>query len=85
MLDPAKVFDDKFDDLMQDLHRIVIEHRTMRNLIENCNDYKFLEYFMGQMEFFRKSDSAKAFFDSHYTMFKAKHFSHYLELVKKSA
>ncbi len=86
MLDITKVFDDKFDDLMQDLHRITLEHRTLRNLIENCADYKFLEYFMEQMPSFRKSDSAQKFFDSHYTMFKSRNFDYYMrERGRKSA
>ncbi len=72
MLDITKVFDAKFDDLMQDLHRITLEHRTMRQLIENCTDYKFLEYFMEQMPNFRKSDSAQKFFENHYNMFRAR-------------
>ncbi len=82
MLDITKVFDDKFDGLMQDLHRITLEHRTMRQLIENCTDYKFLEYFIEQMPSFRKSDSAKNFFENHYTMFKARNYGHYM---RKSA
>lgn len=54
----------QYDQLMQEIHALTVQHSILRKLIHECTNAEFLEFFMeNRMERFRQGQSAVAYFD----------------------